>query len=808
MKNKQTIAVFLKPVSAVVLFMLGMILTHQAKAYDPCLDPPLKINEELCGTHFTVNKSDAQGGNATITWTITGGTISSVDVNQGTISPDRTQYTNGANGEYGFPGIYVSWNVNETYRKIEVKCKGVGALGICGTQNAFKELVNPFPWDPNNQIIPSQTMPDCNRIVDFTVRKGYSGNTVPATAYTYEWVLPSNAYAVPTSNGAIKSISFNTNTAPLLMPSTIGVIIRDGCGGVFTQNVTVNVAGYSNLGTSLSSWNGSWNTSSGSPISSAPNENGNYSAVQTSSKAYVFDEVLTWNLPSALVCNPDGSSTYTTKTFQKPASEGLFINQFPSNGLTDYNGSVRVKGTCGSSTVNYTIKAPIRVSAASFDGTNKYVLIPQYGALSTQGDFTIEARIVANAQQSATFPSIVSDRNGIYEGFLLFLVSGKPWLQLNATNYPCSSCPTVTDDKPHHLAVTKVGTNLNIYVDGVLYFTRAITGPGTVTNSGNIYIGKDYYNDADTRFKGEISEVRIWDSWRSAEEIQANYQKTIIAQNHLIGYWRLNEGSGQKVYNFAGDMYPAGTLGETAAVETTDAVWKKYSAAPVNRAQGASFEVPIPIGALVNGSIVNPAPVNNAVCNNYGNDIGSFSDDVFWSFTLAQTSLVKIDLCQSNNVDFVLRLYNSNRQQIGYNDDNGPFCQSNSPSLQINLAAGTYYFAVEGWQTTTGTIYPRIAVAAPTGTPNARTAELIEDPKATKNKEAQADQQNITAYPNPVSGGQLYFTETAHHFSLVNASGETILTGADTDHISVTGIAGGMYTLILDGNPQKIIIIQ
>src|SRR5690606_14555216 len=93
-----------------------------------------------------------------------------------------------------------------------------------------------------------------------------------------------------------------------------------------------------------------------------------------------------------------------------------------------------------------------------------------------------------------------------------------------------------------HIAVTKSGTSIQIYINGVPVTTNASgqTDYQTASQStGPLQIG----NFGTNIFKGEIDEVRIWNTARTAGQIAANWLGTVNpADGDLVAYYRFDQG--------------------------------------------------------------------------------------------------------------------------------------------------------------------------------------------------------------------------------------------------------------------------
>ena len=118
------------------------------------------------------------------------------------------------------------------------------------------------------------------------------------------------------------------------------------------------------------------------------------------------------------------------------------------------------------------------------------------------------------------------------------------------------------DGEWHNVTVTinRLGL-MTLYMDGVYNTSVSIANQATINmnNSAQFYIGA-YGNTIDGTtpdnrmyLDGSVREARIWDRVLTPAEIAANWDKQIsYPQDNLIGYWRINEGSGRILNDLSG----------------------------------------------------------------------------------------------------------------------------------------------------------------------------------------------------------------------------------------------------------------
>mgnify|MGYP003327279776 FL=1 len=120
----------------------------------------------------------------------------------------------------------------------------------------------------------------------------------------------------------------------------------------------------------------------------------------------------------------------------------------------------------------------------------------------------------------------------------------------NANNAMLVASPAlITMNQWQHIAVTKDGTEIKMYLDGELIHTESIAATTITYNEGtNLRLGArtascaSYFSSS---FNGRIDEVRIWDDVRTAAEIADNKDDELVGnENGLVAYYKMSDGSG------------------------------------------------------------------------------------------------------------------------------------------------------------------------------------------------------------------------------------------------------------------------
>jgi hypothetical protein len=173
------------------------------------------------------------------------------------------------------------------------------------------------------------------------------------------------------------------------------------------------------------------------------------------------------------------------------------------------------------------------------------------------------------------------DQGGIDAGYMIrcggngvinFNLGTGTWQEIN------SAANSVLLNNWHHVAATYDGTNMKIYVDGIVIAEANRLGLIIANNvSKNLFIGKSPGFPGGV-FNGKIDEVRIWDIARTQSQIQSTMNTILTSEYYsspdsgLVGYWRLDEGAGQTSEDLSYFANSA-TLGNSLNPDPGDPQW-------------------------------------------------------------------------------------------------------------------------------------------------------------------------------------------------------------------------------------------
>ena len=173
----------------------------------------------------------------------------------------------------------------------------------------------------------------------------------------------------------------------------------------------------------------------------------------------------------------------------------------------------------------------------NFDGVNDYIKAPAINLAYQSFSIEFWAKKAANGTyQMVVGQGSASTNNGLVIGF-----RDSNQFTLAFWNNDVDSNTLITDFNWHHWAVTydAASKTQRIYLDGNLDATRETTSD--YQGSGFLYIGQDFYGN--NRFNGNIDELCIWNTVRTAEQINGSKNCELAGnETGLVAYYNFNQG--------------------------------------------------------------------------------------------------------------------------------------------------------------------------------------------------------------------------------------------------------------------------
>ena len=205
-----------------------------------------------------------------------------------------------------------------------------------------------------------------------------------------------------------------------------------------------------------------------------------------------------------------------------------------------------------------------------FDGQATYVTLP--GVNLSAAALTWEAWVRPRSIDELRKVMDFGVAGGTGERFTLQVSPTGMDCSIDSGNGGVAAWDTSETGEWHHVAcVWDTSGSLAIFVDSVemVTDTAALTSDLTIDAASGGYLG--LRNDG--FFDGEIDEVRVWTTARTAAELQNAMSGRLVGdEEHLVGYWPLDEGTGQEVADHSPSGFD-GHLGATDQSGADDAAW-------------------------------------------------------------------------------------------------------------------------------------------------------------------------------------------------------------------------------------------
>lgn len=322
---------------------------------------------------------------------------------------------------------------------------------------------------------------------------------------------------------------FDYETAPVKVGTNYGTYQKPD------KDFTLSSGIVSSVGTSSGSNNGSQNqTTPSTPVVEEPaqpiNQQPNAVISMNPIDNIKTNTVITWSYGDS--SDPDGDSIVNAEWVGKQdtyATEG------------NYTVKLRVQDSKGlwSEWVEKTFIVN-SINGLYFNGSNTYAWVGSPAVIKTS-QYTLETWFKTSGSTGdqrlyryRLYGNSIYINNGNIGGY---------YYNSAGTKYAVQSTKRYDDNKWHHVAITFNGSQLQLYVDGVLEQNLTTNSP-VYYGEGGAAIGRAG-DDTVYYYKGYMNDLRIWNTVRTQEQIQQSMKSNLIGNElGLVANWKLNEYSG------------------------------------------------------------------------------------------------------------------------------------------------------------------------------------------------------------------------------------------------------------------------
>jgi hypothetical protein len=201
------------------------------------------------------------------------------------------------------------------------------------------------------------------------------------------------------------------------------------------------------------------------------------------------------------------------------------IDSYPGSGTTwrDISGN----NNNGTLTNGPTFSGIGKQASIVFDGVDDYVEAPNNPSINlTETGGAINTWIKTNTSATSSINGNLVAKTDVYSnGYWLVKYYDKVRISLFGTgNLEMVGVRSITDNIWHHIVATWTSTQLTIYIDGTLDKTQSYNFTFT-TSADLLYIGRQK-TAGEGFFKGNISNVQIYNRTLSPAEVLQNYNAT------------------------------------------------------------------------------------------------------------------------------------------------------------------------------------------------------------------------------------------------------------------------------------------
>ena len=326
-----------------------------------------------------------------------------------------------------------------------------------------------------------------------------------------------------------------------------------------------------------------------------------------------------------------------------------------------------------------------------FDGNDDYVEIPanslfDFGA---NQDFTVECRVRTSSSGDVAIIGNKDWDSGLNPGFVFSFKypSGPEW----KVNIGDGSSRTdievgglIADNEWHTLSVSFDRDGMmKMYENGQFVSEENISGIGNINTGQGLFVGADINSTYD--YQGAVAELRVWNTVLDANTI-ADWYCDSLQNSHpnsvdLIGYWKMNEGSGNQVLDASGN-------GNHGAI--TDAIWDDSDSSYIYNYDATPRITDVAVTALTHICVNIPPPFE--------------FDGISWVDSCSTININELDNGQLNvhpnpTSSFIHLTEAHSNSKYSIYANNGKFMWSGITDGSVNVSSlqnGIYFIEIDG----------------------------------------------------------------------------------------------------------------
>ena len=328
----------------------------------------------------------------------------------------------------------------------------------------------------------------------------------------------------------------------------------------------------------------------------------------------------------------------------------------------------------------------------TFDGTNDYLEIPANPLFDfgDNKDFTVECRVRTTSSGDVAIIGNKDWDSGVNPGFIFsFKYPTGPEWKVNigdgSSREDIESGGLIADNEWHTLSVSFDRDGMmKMYEDGQFLSETDISGIGNINTGQGLFAGADINSTYD--YQGAIAELRVWNTIIDPNTI-AEWHCNTIENTHpntanLIGYWKMNEGTGNQVIDASGN-------GNNGSI--TEALWNDSDSSYVYNYDDTPKITDIAVTALTHLCVNITPPIE--------------FDGVSWVDSCSTNTLNELDNGQINihpnptNNILNLNFMEKNSTYSIYSRNGKLMCTGETDGTVdvTDLKSGVYFIEVDGY---------------------------------------------------------------------------------------------------------------